>query len=1079
MERLAERLVDLIDASVSHPFESPFVVVQGRGMERWLAQVGAERGGIFAGVRVARVRDLVKLVCDAALPAASTPPLDPATYVFRILGALDAVLATPDGAPFQRYLAARDDPERRAQLAERLADAFDRYSVHRPALLDEWRRGVVQDDELARAEAALFRCVIADAPEYEGKRIADAIGRLDAAHPLLARALPRSVYFFGVATLAPLYLALLHRLADVIEVHLFVLAPGTEWLSDLSRDETASGEIGSLIRGFGKLAADFQSLLEEHGEADADYVDGDDPLPTTVLRVLQHDLRTLTQRGSPDEGREAPVEVANDDRSFVVHACHSERRELEALRELVLDLLESDPTLEPGDIAVLSADIERYAPLIRSVFAREVGAPSRVPFHVADESARATSPLVDAFIAAFAAMDERATLPRIVDLLARPPVAARIGLDADTVEVAAGWLHAAGARWGLDAEDRTREGQPPFAEHTFERSLDRLALGYALGTDARTLNGIVPSVMPMEKDATTLGALLEFFDTFRTLRAESRDAADVAWHAAFALKVVSSLFESSGGFEDDAVMIESAIAATASQAKAASFDGLLSREAFLRMVTAELDSASGTAGFLRGGITFCRQVPMRAIPFRVICLLGLDAESYPRNVEPPRFDLVARAPERGDRSPRDDDRQAFLDALLSARDALHIFHVGRDVSDDRERPVSSLVSRTLDVIDRAVRVQGGRPVRDLTFVAHPLHSFDPAHFAEDARARGLISRDELAYRCAEASVSPSEPLLADVSVESDVSPNEVRFEDLLAFLKDSERDFVGRVLGADARSDATSLPAREALEAKGLEGHAIRSEAITAVIRGTDDDQARVALRGRGLLAPGVPGELDADGAISFARAAVELAEFGTPMPPARFVLDLGRAKLAGTLESLYSNGAITVVASKLSHERGFLAFVRHLALVAAAPEGVEPRTRLVVCATGPGPAVPTTFDVPALGAIDPLAMLDVLVDAYVESRRAPSVMDADVFETYANARTGKSPVDEGAALERALVTFLGSFEATFDGRPARASAARRLLFGDLVAGSDGLDPSILGPQFLRVAEQVYMPFAACEGGVE
>ena len=33
-------------------------------------------------------------------------------------------------------------------------------------------------------------------------------------------------------------------------------------------------------------------------------------------------------------------------------------------------------------------------------------------------------------------------------------------------------------------------------------------------------------------------------------------------------------------------------------------------------------------GFLSGGVTFCAMVPMRSIPFRIICLCGMNDELF-------------------------------------------------------------------------------------------------------------------------------------------------------------------------------------------------------------------------------------------------------------------------------------------------------------------------------------------------------------------------------------------------------------------------------------------------------------------
>lgn len=1078
MEWLAERFVTLADEASEDVFETPLVVVQGVGMERWLAQYGARRFGVFAAVKVVRVRMLVKLVCDTVLAGHAAADegveLDPDTLTFRVLAALDDVIATPEGAPLRDYLSAKDDPERRAQLAERLGEAIDRYGVHRPDLLADWEAGRVDEDPLARAQAAVFLRVVASAPAYEAKRIARAMALLPESRDAVARALPRRVHIFGVATLAPPYLDLLRRLSDVLDVHLYVLSPGEEWLSDLSHDETRAGDVGSLIRGFGKLAAEFQSLLEEAGDTATEYVAEAEPEPTTILGTLQHDLRTLTRRGDPGDGRERKVVVAGDDRTFVVHACHSQRRELEVLRDVLLDALERDPTLEPQDIAVLAPDIEAYAPLVHAVFQREPADPGAVPYHVADRGARAGSPMIDAFVAIREALRARFTLPLLADLLARPAIAARQGLAVEEAESAIEWLLGAGGRWGLDACDRAAEGQLDLVEHTFERALDRLALGFASGRDDAQIGDVLSKPIPGGKSGLALGGILTFFDTFTRVRERARVARTVGEHADVARNIVDSLLSAEPGDEDDALRIRAAATRVVELANESGFVGELSADAFGRALTGELESGGGGGGFLKGGITFCKQVPMRAIPFRVLALLGLDDESYPRNVEPPRFDLIAKSPRRGDRTTRDDDRQAFLDALLSARDALHVFHVGRDIANDRERPVSTVVARTLEVVERATVLADGGGVHDLVFVEHPLHAFDPACFVADARDRGIASRDPSAHAAAMATriVAAAEP--PELSLDGIDAPREITLDQLLEFLKDPEKDFVKNVLGAEADVAKLDLPEREELENRGLPAHAVRQLALTHLEHGGDPEAFCAIARARGVLPPGTLGESAALVAVGFAEDVLERAGAHTKLPAVRFELVLPSARLVGTLTNLTESGIVELTASNLNDDRKFLAFTRHLVLASLRNPPVPVSTRLVGRLPSSNPPSADTYEAGFPSDVDPREALDALARAYLAGRSEPQLVSCELLAEATPTKRRRGGLDAAVAALRKSV--LEQDDARDEQLP---SDARRTLFADVFAPRAEIGPDVLGRTFEDVRRHAYGPFTAGGEGDE
>ena len=141
-------------------------------------------------------------------------------------------------------------------------------------------------------------------------------------------------------------------------------------------------------------------------------------------------------------------------------------------------------------------------------------------------------------------------------------------------------------------------------------------------------------------------------------------------------------------------------------------------------MSAALDQTGFGFGFMTGGVTFCAMLPMRSIPFRVICLLGMDGEAYPRQSKPLGFDYMARYPRRGDRSRRNDDRYLFLEAILSARERLYISYVGQSIQDNTAIPPSVLVSELIDYVDQGFEIPGGTHPRSLAHQA-PAPGFQP------------------------------------------------------------------------------------------------------------------------------------------------------------------------------------------------------------------------------------------------------------------------------------------------------------------------------------------------------------------
>jgi exodeoxyribonuclease V gamma subunit len=157
------------------------------------------------------------------------------------------------------------------------------------------------------------------------------------------------------------------------------------------------------------------------------------------------------------------------------------------------------------------------------------------------------------------------------------------------------------------------------------------------------------------------------------------------------------------------------------------------REAWLDAV----DEPSLAQRFKAGGVTFCTLLPLRAVPFEVVCLLGMNDGDYPRRGPRSDFDLMGWPGQArpGDRSRRDDDRQLMLDALLSARRVLYVSWCGRSQRDNQAQPPSVLVAQLRDYLAAG----WGEAVVQARTTQHPLQPFSRAYFEERGGPFGLFT----------------------------------------------------------------------------------------------------------------------------------------------------------------------------------------------------------------------------------------------------------------------------------------------------------------------------------------------------
>ncbi|MDH4017676.1 MAG: exodeoxyribonuclease V subunit gamma, partial [Actinomycetota bacterium] len=685
-EQLLEALVDVVATpATDDPLAAECIVVQGQGMGRWLSMSLAAELGVWARPEFPFVRRLLDDCAETVLGAGSGPDVyEGDTLVLAVARELDRFAGDPDFAPVTEYVG--DDPGggRRIQLSERIAQTLDSYTVHRPRLLEQWQRGGGRapdgsDHRDARWQSKLWRALGEGAecvsPDRRWRALAE---RLRAEAPP-AGALPPRISIFGLSALPPIFVDTFSAIAMHVPVHLFLLTPTREYWADLKsrkavwREQVASGgalardeaEVAALeghplLASFGRLGRDFQTIFE----AQVDYLE--DPVerfvdPTeqgvggadesTVLSRIQARMLRLE---SPPAGGTARVDPTRDD-SIRLHVCHSPLREIEVLHDQLIDLFERDPTLEPKDVVVMSPDIERHAPLVEAVFGvRSALGAGRIPHRIADRSIVVTREGVAAFLRLVEVASGRCGASQVLDVLSLPSVRERYGLDASDVARLEAWVAEAGVRWGLDGEHRAAEGLPDDDTHTWRFGLDRLLLGVAMDPAGDALfEGRRPMRDVEADDLRRVGALSAFVADLEWGHRSLQGQRPLdGWARVFEELVARCIVRRDDNAHHHQALRQS-FAALVDCAESAAFEGELSLSAAHSLLLRSLRASTPAYGFLSGGVTFCEMVPMRSIPFRVVCLIGLDDGAFPRVRRPFGFDLAPLLPMVGDRSPRE------------------------------------------------------------------------------------------------------------------------------------------------------------------------------------------------------------------------------------------------------------------------------------------------------------------------------------------------------------------------------------------------------------------------------------------
>ena len=900
-EVLAQQLADSLDvARPQNPLAAQTIVVAHPGLRRWLLGEFARRDGIAANFDLILPWQWLQRCARALLGDEGLIDGDWRSAALR--WRIYAALPTLDAARVREYLVGEDAERRRFQLADHLAGVYTQYLIYRPDWIACWEAGAERDEW----EAQLWRTLRATIPApHRAQRREALLSALRERGD--GETLPLNV--FGVSHLPPDVLDALHTLSARREVHLYFPDPCREYWADLKtpreilkldpENEDVHYDIGHpLLVSLGRMAQDFFIRLDALG-VDLDAGESGDAAPDTLLGTLQESIRACAPT------RVGPEAARAHDASLRVHACHTRLRELEVLKDALLDFLADDGGLQHRDIVVMAPDIAAYAPYLRAVFgapAHYVADRTQIPWHLADVGLASAHPLLGAFARLLQLARSRFKVSEVMDFLDVPALARRFGIDADTRAALEHWLRSARIAWGLDAEMKEQAGGAHVDQNSWAFGFDRLYAGWIAGDDAALVDGIFPVAGIGGGDGEAIGRLHLLLDALRRLREGFSTRRSLSAWRDWLLEQLDELFDAREHDETAALeALRRALARVGEQADAAGRDAL-PWSVVHDAVRAELDTVSERQAFLLGGVTFCGLVPQRSIPFKVVCLIGMNEGEFPRQGGDAGINLMAAQPRRGDRDTRREDRQLFLEALMATRERLHISYVGEGVRDGKARNPAAPVAELLQFLaDRFAATATNAPRS--WFIKHPLQPFDARYFnGSDAR---LFTYD----RAFEALPRPGKapPFLQRFAARA--SMQEFTLDWLKRYWRDPAKAWLRDDAGISLDAlDEDEWPDREALDAKldrrdGVEQRLLRE----ALAQGHWElpEAAPDWLAKSGVLAAGAAGARAYTQARERAQAVLALARKSlgadpqAVTQPVEFDLGDGR-RLTGTIEGLW-----------------------------------------------------------------------------------------------------------------------------------------------------------------------------------
>lgn len=1064
LEALMEFIVER--ERLDDPFEPEMILVQSTGMAQWLQMTLSQKFGIAANIDFPLPASFIWDMFVRVLPEIpKESAFNKQSMSWKLMTLLPQLLEREDFTLLRHYLTDDSDKRKLFQLSSKAADLFDQYLVYRPDWLAQWETGHLVEGlgEAQAWQAPLWKALVEYTDELGQPRWHRAnlyqrfIETLESA-TTCPPGLPSRVFICGISALPPVYLQALQALGKHIEIHLLFTNPCRYYWGDIKdpaylaklltrqrrhsfedrelplfRDSENAGQLfnsdgeqdvgNPLLASWGKLGRDYIYLLsdlESSQELDA-FVD---VTPDNLLHNIQSDILELENRAVAGVNIEEFSRSDNKrpldplDSSITFHVCHSPQREVEVLHDRLLAMLEEDPTLTPRDIIVMVSDIDSYSPFIQAVFG-SAPADRYLPYAISDRRARQSHPVLEAFISLLSLPDSRFVSEDVLALLDVPVLAARFDITEEGLRYLRQWVNESGIRWGID-DDNVRELElPATGQHTWRFGLTRMLLGYAM----ESAQGEWQSVLPYDESSGLiaelvghLASLLMQLNIWRRGLAQERPLEE--W-LPVCRDMLNAFFLPDAETEAAMTLIEQQWQAIISEGLGAQYGDAVPLSLLRDELALRLDQERISQRFLAGPVNICTLMPMRSIPFKVVCLLGMNDGVYPRQLAPLGFDLMSQKPKRGDRSRRDDDRYLFLEALISAQQKLYISYIGRSIQDNSERFPSVLVQELIDYIGQSHYLPGDEAlncdesearVKAHLTCHHTRMPFDPQNYQPgnlQSYAREWLPAASQAGKAHSEFVQPLPFTL----------PETVPLETLQRFWAHPVRAFFQMRLQVNFRTEDSEIPDTEPFILEGLSRYQINQQLLNVLVEQDDAERLFRRFRAAGDLPYGAFGEIFWE---TQCQEMQQLADrvIACRQPGQSMEIDLAcnGVQITGWLPQVQPDGLLRWRPSLLSVAQGMQLWLEHLVYCASGGNG---ESRLFLRKDG-------EWRFPPLAAEQALHYLSQLIEGYREGMSAPLLVLPESggawLKTCYDAQND-AMLDDDSTLQKARTKFLQAYE--------------------------------------------------------
>ena len=1003
--RLFETLVAELGERPLPPLERELIVVPSSEMQRWLDHQLSNQFGVWANAKLlfprAAVVDLCARVDETEI--GHSKAFEPNQLKWSIADLLLQDRKLPYLEEIAHYLRNDASSSPLLQISEQIAFVFDSYVAYRPNLLLQWEKGIVDG-----WQSEIWRKLV---HRHGSTHLVSQVRNLTKSIQRKQKyTLPNRLSIFCVGHLPPLYLHAFESLGEYTDVCMYVRSPTPHFWEDFvsnrdmakrnttdrRKDEASiydTTDIGrhELLASWGRLQRDFDRQVSDIRNAEINEL-FEQKNNDSNLGLLQRSIFELHD-----------VEKSNHDNetSVQVHACSSRMREVQVLRDRIIDFLETDNTLEPKQIHILAPNISDYANEIEAVF-RNTEVYPKIPIRIRTNRS-ASRKTIHLFLDVLELISGRMSLSSVFDILQSDSLSSKLSLQASQLEIARTLIEKSGVRWGIDGSHRSRFGLPCQQKHTWRAGIDRLMLGYVVDPSLPIPFGdTVPSAGLDTDSAEIIATLSNFFESI-SIYVERFSKKQTMDHWASVLRdTLAEYLEDKPATRGGIQILRDAIADL--ERNSACFNDQLSFDALRKELEKLATQKPGDPVGELDGIMCADLASASMFEARIICVLGLDTDSFPRVEHSVGFDKRKSQPRSGDARQRDRDLGALLDASVGAQDALVLlFSTAISANNAKGTP---------PIIDELCRSIGLHD-NESSIVRHPQHAYSQQYFgSNDAK---LFTYDKNAFSIANTVEHPQEtPMFPNIDSE----PKSIlRIDDLVAWLWHPSRQFYVERLGLKLFDTEEELdPNDPTLPSPLAIANAGKTALQIALVHNVEAAMKFLLASPELASAP-----LGPRSAAAIRNEIQELRSTALALRgdahPKRIVIDLhvGDHRIHDVLTNVYDKGLIQTTYARLGGRSELDLWVRHVC--ANTISGANSMIRSTLVARGRTPKTVETINFQSM--TNSKAILQELVSLYRQSFKQPSALLPNASRAFAEASLSSKRNDP---IQAARAAFFGRF---------------------------------------------------------